>query len=96
MNVINGAEVWGKGGLKIKYDQTHVSYKKGNYATSVSAEFVLNPVMLVIYIDTLTSWYPPHKDEKMNDFQKKEAIDEIKKALSLLNVKYEISSKNNI
>lgn len=60
-----------------------------------SAEFVLNPVALLIYIDTLKSWYPPHEKEMMSDAQKKEIIDAIKKALTLLNVKYEIVSEND-
>ena len=93
MKVINGAEVWGDNGLKIKYDQRHVSYKNGNYAASISAEFVLNPVELLIYIDTLKSWYPPHEKEIMSDMQKKEIIDAIQQALTLLNVRYEIVSE---
>lgn len=96
MKVINGGEVWGDNELKIKYDQRHVSYKKGNYAASISAEFVLNPVTLLIYIDTLKSWYPPHENEMMSDAEKKEIIDAIKKALILLNVKYEILSESEV
>jgi len=95
MKVINGAEVRGDNELKIKYDQKHVSYKKGDYATSISAEFVLNPVALCLYVDTLSSWYPPHEKEIITEEQKKEIIDTIKQALSLLNVRYEIVSVNN-
>lgn len=94
MRVINGAEVWGEGNLKIKYDQNRISYKKGNYATSINVEFILNPVRLLIYIDTLESWYPPHKDELMTVLQKKEILFEVEKALKLLKVNYEIFSKH--
>ena len=95
MKLINGAEVCGDDGSKVKYNQRRVSYKKDNHAASISAEFVLDPVTLLIYIDTLNSWYPPHEKEMMSDMQKNEIIDAIKQALTLLNVKYEIVSEKN-
>lgn len=94
MKVINAAEVLGENGLKIKYDQRRISYKKNNYATAISVEFVLNPVTFLIYVDTLALWYPPHENEKMSGLEKSMIINSITRALKLLKVKYEIVSSN--
>jgi hypothetical protein len=90
MKVINASEVRGANGLVIKYDQKRVSYKKNSYSTAMNVEFVLNPVTLLLYVDTLDSWYPPHQDEQMSGLEKKMIIDSVAKALDLLKIKYEI------
>jgi hypothetical protein len=96
MKVINAAEVWGGDGLKIKYDRRRISYKKNNYASAISVEFVLNPVTLLIYVDTLALWHPPHENEQMSELDKSMIINSITRALKLLKVKYEIVSSNSL
>ena len=95
MKIINGAEVWGEHGLKIKYDQNRISYKKNTYATAISVEFMLNPVTLLLYVDTLRSWFPPHEKDHLSELDKKRIVDKVTEALRLLNVKYEIVQQDS-